>query len=173
MSGLCSDPKPVHVQLPWSRTCSDGTATCTACCKGPSIDEPSIEKPLGAACRHLEQNGKGCGIYAHRPRVCKRFLCGWLQGGDTERPDRCGVLYWFFTMRGVGRTLLLLEIKEGALNREDVIRYYDRECSEGWAALLVPMFGNVTLRLPRRLMLMQQLAEPTFEDGRHIHLVHL
>ncbi len=63
--------------------------TCTACCTYLRIESQpgyttrydtgeDIAKPAGQACRFLSDSG--CGIYAVRPQVCRKFACDWLQG---------------------------------------------------------------------------------------------
>lgn len=66
---------------------------CTVCCVALKIDTDGLRKKAGVACRHL--SNQGCGIYARRPALCERFLCGWRLFGDLDeawRPDRSGVL---------------------------------------------------------------------------------
>jgi hypothetical protein len=64
------------------------------CCKTPTIKE--LDKPPGAWCRHAAA-GKGCGIYADRPSVCRGFFCHWMLNphlGPEWKPDRAKfVLY--------------------------------------------------------------------------------
>jgi len=83
--------------------------TCSACCTVLRIDpEPGystrfdngedIAKPAGETCRYL--TFQGCGIYAVRPIVCRRFKCDWLKkrkGFDAmDHPQKVG----YFGMRG-------------------------------------------------------------------------
>lgn len=53
--------------------------TCTLCCK--LFPVPELDKPSGAWCRHIVQ-GRGCGIHATRPQVCRAFHCQWLYNPD-------------------------------------------------------------------------------------------
>ena len=46
------------------------------CCKVLNIKE--LKKPPGLWCSHALP-GKGCGIYADRPPVCRVFYCAWMQ----------------------------------------------------------------------------------------------
>jgi len=72
---------------------------CTMCCKVFAI--PDIDKPAGKWCKHCAI-GKGCGIYASRPEVCRTFECMWLQSqsqpderdrfAEEFRPDKCKVV---------------------------------------------------------------------------------
>jgi hypothetical protein len=59
---------------------------CSLCCVLPAI--PELGKPANTPCEHLTANG--CGIYAKRPEVCRRFRCHWLDGEGTDRPDAVG-----------------------------------------------------------------------------------
>jgi hypothetical protein len=68
------------------RTCGG----CTLCCKLPRIAE--VEKPRDVWCRHCDI-GRGCKIYATRPKVCRDFECWWLTHEEMPedlRPDRVG-----------------------------------------------------------------------------------
>jgi len=64
--------------------------TCSVCCLVLGIHE--LGKNPGERC--WRQTGKGCSIYATRPRVCRDWRCLWLQGRylEAERPDRVGFL---------------------------------------------------------------------------------
>lgn len=64
---------------------------CTECCRTMGVVE--ILKPPQVWCQHCEQ-GKGCGIYADRPRSCAEFTCVWLAYGMSPetRPDRSHVV---------------------------------------------------------------------------------
>ena len=66
---------------------------CTVCCVELKIDTPQLRKKARLPCPHL---GPGaCGIYATRPPVCQKFLCGWRlfeDMGDDWRPDLSGIL---------------------------------------------------------------------------------
>jgi hypothetical protein len=62
--------------------------TCMMCCKVPSIEE--FNKPPGVWCRHAV-SGKGCAIYADRPRSCRNFYCLWMQDdsfGPEWKPEK-------------------------------------------------------------------------------------
>ena len=66
------------------RTCG----TCTLCCKVVSVAE--FAKPAGEWCMHC-QPGKGCGIHAVRPFVCRGAYCEWMicKGlGPEWKPER-------------------------------------------------------------------------------------
>src|SRR5690606_3469535 len=53
-----------------------------------------IAKSAGEPCRFLTE--AGCGIYAVRPLVCRRFACDWLLGRQglvwEVTPDQAGYL---------------------------------------------------------------------------------
>jgi hypothetical protein len=62
--------------------------SCSLCCKVVSI--PELSKPAGQWCRHC-QPGRGCGIHAQRPYVCRGAYCEWMvsQGlGSEWKPER-------------------------------------------------------------------------------------
>jgi hypothetical protein len=69
---------------------------CMMCCKAPTIKDPELEKPPGVWCQHAVP-GKGCGIYARRPTLCRNFYCHWMINpnlGPEWKPDRAKfVLY--------------------------------------------------------------------------------
>lgn len=62
--------------------------TCTLCCK--LFPVPELDKPAGTWCRHIAQ-GRGCGIHATRPGVCRAFFCQWIHNeelGPDWKPER-------------------------------------------------------------------------------------
>jgi hypothetical protein len=72
------------------RACGD----CVACCKVLNIDEPDMLKPADHLCMHC--TGKGCGIYATRPQVCRSWDCAWRRIASMPvetRPDKLGVVF--------------------------------------------------------------------------------
>jgi hypothetical protein len=94
--------------------------TCRACCITLGFqarpEEASFDKPAGLPCPHLGE--RGCGIYAGRPPVCRRFQCGWLQAPNLPealRPDRCGVLVCANDdLHGEGQAIYAYELAPGA-----------------------------------------------------------
>ncbi len=67
--------------------------SCTKCCTDVRTELPEGVKPSGVPCPHL--CSKGCGIYDHRPMVCKAWSCMWLIDPATRsmlRPDRSGYI---------------------------------------------------------------------------------
>lgn len=72
------------------RACGD----CVACCKVLNIDEPDMLKPADQMCMHC--TGKGCGVYATRPEVCRTWDCAWRRVASMPketRPDKLGVVF--------------------------------------------------------------------------------
>lgn len=68
--------------------------SCTACCKIPKIDTPSLRKAAGVLCPNC--TGSNCAIYEARPEPCRTFFCLWRQVAtmpDELRPDRIGVMF--------------------------------------------------------------------------------
>ena len=61
--------------IPMGRECG----SCTLCCK--LFPVPDLAKPAGKWCPHIAQ-GKGCGIHASRPQVCRDFFCQWVFNED-------------------------------------------------------------------------------------------
>lgn len=55
--------------------------------KAIPTDEPvSFSKSQGATCQFCEVDG--CGIYEHRPQVCRDYTCLWLEGWGHDWLDR-------------------------------------------------------------------------------------
>ncbi|MBV9548277.1 MAG: hypothetical protein JO256_01230 [Alphaproteobacteria bacterium] len=66
--------------------------SCNACCVVPVIDSPELTKLSGSLC--CNSTAAGCAIYETRPRLCRRFFCGWRRlklVPDDWRPDASGV----------------------------------------------------------------------------------
>lgn len=140
------------------RTCG----ICSACCKAPPISVPGFEKRMGEWCRHCAP-GIGCRIYSARPSFCRKYRCAWLDGADTKRPDRLGVVARYSMFPDTGRTLVLLEYTGGALETEPVARYRDQALREGSAVMMVPVVGTVVMWLPPQVTMARGSA---IEDGR-------
>jgi hypothetical protein len=71
--------------IPPGRDCG----TCTLCCK--LFPVPDLAKPAGRWCQHIVQ-GRGCGIHATRPTVCRSFFCQWVYNealGPEWKPEVC------------------------------------------------------------------------------------
>lgn len=74
-----ADPLTAHgLSSSNTRTCG----TCTLCCRLPDIDE--LSKPANAWCTHCIED-KGCTIYESRPKLCRDFLCLWME--DAQFSD--------------------------------------------------------------------------------------
>jgi hypothetical protein len=95
-------------------------------------DESPFAKPAGEPCRHL--CAAGCGIYAGRPPVCRRFRCVWLQEPTLPpslRPDRCGVLFAMNdNVLGSGHAVYAYELRSGAADRRPVARVIRRVAAQ-------------------------------------------
>ncbi|MGH6767572.1 MAG: hypothetical protein ACRECO_00975 [Xanthobacteraceae bacterium] len=62
--------------------------SCTLCCKVVSI--PELGKAAGSWCKHCRP-GRGCGIHAARPYVCRGAYCEWMISkglGPEWKPER-------------------------------------------------------------------------------------
>jgi hypothetical protein len=65
---------------------------CTLCCKVLAA-EP-LGKPMNQWCVHCVP-GRGCGIHATRPPVCRNYSCGWLIDGalgEEWRPETAHII---------------------------------------------------------------------------------
>ena len=97
--------------------------SCRACCVVLGFEaaegESAFTKPPSTPCRHLVQIG--CGIYADRPPVCRRFECAWIGAPnlpDELRPDLCGVLFCTNDdPRGEGYVVFAYEMRLGAVDQ--------------------------------------------------------
>ena len=73
-----------------SRDCG----SCSMCCKVFRVVE--VDKKPGQWCRHII-HGRGCGIHATRPSICRTFFCWYLQNaqlGPEWKPEKAKfVLY--------------------------------------------------------------------------------
>jgi len=72
------------------RACGD----CVVCCQVLNIDQPDMLKPAGQMCLHC--TGKGCGVYAVRPTVCREWDCAYKRVASMPpetRPDKLGVVF--------------------------------------------------------------------------------
>lgn len=68
---------------------------CTMCCRVLFIDadDGSRLTEAGDWCPHCDV-GRGCRIYAGRPRDCRAFTCLWRAGyfDEADRPDRSKIM---------------------------------------------------------------------------------
>jgi hypothetical protein len=70
------------------RSCGD----CTLCCKLLAVKD--LGKPRDVWCTHCKP-GRGCLIYASRPRDCTAFNCGYLMSadlGEEWKPNRSKIV---------------------------------------------------------------------------------
>lgn len=150
---------------------------CTVCCVELKIDVPELRKKARLPCPHLA--GKGCGIYATRPPVCREFLCGWRlfeELDDAWRPDLSGVLAmrsapselpgaWRHARYGVH---LVIIGGEAAVIRPAFADYVAKLLAQG-----VPVFLSAASPY---ILLNEHLEagwEPTFLKSRLAELYHL
>lgn len=100
------------------RSCGECRACCVVLGFEAREDESPFTKPAGTPCPQLVP--AGCGIYADRPPVCRRFQCGWLQAPNLPaalRPDRCGVLFCTNdSVLGKGQAVYAYEMRPGAVD---------------------------------------------------------
>jgi Fe-S-cluster containining protein len=80
-------------EMPSSRQCGP----CNLCCTAMHV--AALDKPAGTPCEHQgKAAGGGCGVYDHRPSVCRNWYCMWVRDNgkvfaDDERPDKLGVFF--------------------------------------------------------------------------------
>lgn len=121
-----SAPAPLE-----SRSCHG----CTLCCRLPDIDD--LDKPADAWCRHCIA-GKGCSIYADRPKLCRDFLCRWMLDdglGPEWEPSRSRMMVY-----GQGEQITVLADPD----RPDLWRHEPYMSQlKGWAADAEPTGGYV------------------------------
>ncbi len=125
------DPLKVrwHNDLPMARRCGP----CDRCCRTMEIKNEYLQKPLGAACVHLGEEGCGCKLFGApaRPGVCLAFACNWLRGEGTihQRPDRMRAM----PTLSADRSQLVLYLDHGltpdTMTREarNYMRYWHRK----------------------------------------------
>jgi hypothetical protein len=92
--------------IPAGRDCG----SCTLCCK--LFPVPELDKPAGRWCRHIAQ-GRGCGIHATRPQVCRDFFCQWIYNpalGPEWKPERARFVLSIYP----GSNTLLVSADPGA-----------------------------------------------------------
>ncbi len=131
------------------RDCGD----CVVCCDVLKVDTPELRKPADTLCRH--NTGRGCGIHATRPEICRTWFCGWRRDADmpaSARPDLSGLL-------------VSLEY-----NRQP------RNCLEGVAIVVRSLRGGDALESPVARSLIDrrsgQLVPVWTSDGASKTLVH-
>ncbi|AWN23316.1 YkgJ family cysteine cluster protein [Deinococcus irradiatisoli] len=94
MPDLFEAPADFAPRSAWQRECSG----CGACCAAPDI--AALQKPLGAACRHLDA-GCRCGIYLSRPAVCRQYQPDWVCGEVSALPTLAARVARFLEIYGL------------------------------------------------------------------------
>lgn len=132
------------VQTETRRKCGE----CTLCCK--LLPMPPLHKAAGERCEH-QRHGKGCAIYARRPRDCMLWNCRWLVNDDTDRlsrPDRSHYVIDIMpdfikavqpdgTVYGVPVLQIWVDPTHPHAHRDPALRaYLIRRGEEGFAALI-------------------------------------
>lgn len=114
----------MYLQPATDRSCG----SCSLCCSVYEIQ--SISKPEWVWCGHCE-HGRGCRIYATRPRVCRVFVCLWRAGSghESDRPDLIGSMMDVRRLNDLGRTLLVNE-SHGIYSRSSAVRERIAACME-------------------------------------------
>lgn len=72
-------PSPLESRTVSGRSCG----SCSLCCKVFPV--PEVDSARSVMCRHCIP-GKGCGVHASRPAICRNFFCNWLLL-DTLGPE--------------------------------------------------------------------------------------
>jgi hypothetical protein len=95
---------------------------CQVCCVAFEVQDPTLNKPAGVPCPHL--NGRGCSIHEWRPQPCRTFLCLWrLMPTLPEqwRPDLSGILIYQVANNAPGYDghALILSLANGFAHLED------------------------------------------------------
>ena len=98
--------------------------SCDACCVVFEIQVPEIAKAAGVPCRNLTKSGRA--IYASRPDMCRKWLCGWrvIPGlPENWRPDLSGILVYQRVCEEPGYDCgaLVISLSEGPHLRDDAV----------------------------------------------------
>jgi hypothetical protein len=103
------------------RTCG----TCTKCCEGWLSGEALGHKFYGGKPCHFIAIGKGCTVYAQRPKdPCVSFKCGWLSNADIPewfKPDEINAIIKFDEVKGIPRITL---IEAGGILESKVLSWF-------------------------------------------------
>ena len=113
--------------------------TCSLCCKVLSISE--LAKPAGEWCTHCRP-GKGCGIHATRPFVCRGFYCEWMISkglGPEWRPEQAK----FALFKSNGGRRLTAHVDPGYPSAWRRSPYYEN--LKAWAAQAVQKLPEMDL----------------------------
>jgi hypothetical protein len=95
---------------------------CQVCCVAFEVQDPTLNKPAGTPCPHL--NGHGCSIHEWRPQPCRNFLCLWRLMPtlpDYWRPDLSGILIYQIASNApdYDGNALILSLANGFSHLED------------------------------------------------------
>src|SRR5262245_35961657 len=87
---------PPMIKLAPGNRVDKSCGSCTLCCK--VVPVASLRKPRDTWCSHCNPKapkGKGCNIYAERPRECVEWDCLWRIDGDhsAPQPKQSGVVF--------------------------------------------------------------------------------
>lgn len=124
---------------------------CTVCCINLRIEEPELQKKADEPCPHLCSN-KGCGIYNHRPKVCRTWYCGWRIMPfvkDDMRPDKSRIL-----IKTDGSSLLIFQ----PLEQESTSKLLNENVMEAIATVVLNDF-RAKLSVPTRAGYCNALTE--------------
>ena len=123
---------------------------CTACCKTHGVFE--IQKMAGTWCPHSVL-GKGCSIYADRPKECRDFSCAWLAGFIDEqyRPDKTNIVPEYRAVPGVDTILWLWEVRKCAIRSKFANEWTLHHLMAGNCVMQVPLVEPPALFLPEKL----------------------
>jgi hypothetical protein len=107
--------------------------TCVACCTALRVSDvpskhkgqPVHMKPPGKPCVHLTESG--CGIYETRPKGCRDWSCGWLQGySDLGQPNEWGIIVdEREPTPNFGPSTMVHEVREGAFSEKGPREFID------------------------------------------------
>lgn len=117
--------------------------TCTLCCKLLLISE--INKPHGVWCQH-GRPGRGCAIYADRPKECRTFRCGYLAAPELPEewhPAKSKIV--LVAEPGGGVTAVVDPGRADAWKQEP---FYSR--LKAWSADVVQRKQGVLVRIGKR-----------------------
>jgi hypothetical protein len=123
--------------------------SCSMCCKLLTIDE--MGKAGGQWCSYAKP-GKGCGIHAARPFVCRHFHCHWMMTpglGPEWKPD---VAKFLIAVRNNG-TRITAHVDPGSPHAWRREPYYS--VFKQWAvkaAAQVPRMHQIDVMIGERLI---------------------
>ncbi|UGY15288.1 YkgJ family cysteine cluster protein [Bradyrhizobium septentrionale] len=144
--------------------------SCTACCK--VLEVTDLGKPVNTVCNHILSGG-GCDIYDRRPRQCRSFSCGWLQGhlDDDWFPATAGMVAHF------GLDTLNVQVDIDAPDRWREEPYFSKLCELSLKGLRVsegrPYATLVIVGDDRYLLLGRTIVpDPTLFGTAFVPITH-